>query len=46
MKRLTVSVNNDVVREFRETAKKKFGNGESSLSKAVDEALRLWIKEH
>lgn len=46
MKRLTVSVNNVIVNKFKETAKKKFGNGKGSLGKAIDEALRLWIKEH
>lgn len=43
--RLTVSVNDDIVREFREIAKKKFGHGKGFFSKAIDEALMAWIKE-
>ena len=45
MKRLTVRVNDDIVREFKKTAKKKFGHGKGVLSKAIDEALVAWIKE-
>lgn len=45
MKRLTVSINDDILREFRERAKKKFGHRKDFFSKAVDEALVAWIKE-
>ena len=30
--------------KFRELAMKKFGYGKGSLSKALDEALTVWIK--
>ena len=46
MKRLTASIKDAVVGEFKETSKKKFGYGKGALSKAIDEALRAWIKEH
>ena len=45
MKRLTVRVNDDIVKEFREIAKKKFGHRKGFFSKAIDEALTEWIKE-
>ena len=31
-------------KKFRELAMKKFGYGKGSLSKALDEALTVWIK--
>ncbi|MBI2657679.1 hypothetical protein HYX08_03215 [Candidatus Woesearchaeota archaeon] len=46
MKRLTVKINDIILNNFKETAKEKFGNEKGSLSKAIDEALRSWIKEH
>ena len=45
MKRITVSVNDNILREFREIAEEKFGHGKGFLGKAFDEALRLWTKE-
>ena len=45
MKIITVSVNDNILREFRETAEEKFGHSKGFLDKAFDEALRLWVKE-
>ena len=37
-------VSGDVENKFRRLAMKKFGYGKGSLSKALEEALRQWIK--
>jgi hypothetical protein len=37
-------VSKDIEKEFRKLAMKKFGYGKGSLSKALEEALRDWIK--
>jgi len=38
------SVPGEVEKKFRELAMKKFGYGKGSLSKALEEALRHWIR--
>jgi hypothetical protein len=37
-------VSKDIEKEFRKLAMQKFGYGKGSLSKALEEALRYWIK--
>lgn len=37
-------VSKEVEKEFRKLAMKKFGYGKGSLSKALEEALRNWIR--
>jgi hypothetical protein len=37
-------VSGEVEKEFRKLAMEKFGYGKGSLSKALEEALRHWIK--
>ncbi len=45
MSTITISVNDDIEREFRETVKKKLGKGKGVLGKAVEEAIKMWIEE-
>jgi len=37
-------ISREVEEKFRKLAMKKFGYGKGSLSKALEEALRQWIK--
>ena len=37
-------ISKEIEDKFRELAMKKFGYGKGSLSKALEEALRYWIK--
>lgn len=39
-------VSEELEKEFRMYAMKKFGYGKGSLSKALEEALKVWIKNH
>ena len=42
---ITISVNDDVEKEFRETVKKRLGQGKGVLGKAVEEALQKWVHD-
>ncbi|MBI2558349.1 hypothetical protein HYW20_03425 [Candidatus Woesearchaeota archaeon] len=42
---ITISVKDDVDKEFRETVKKKLGQGKGVLGKAVEEALKKWVRD-
>jgi len=37
-------ISKEIEDKFRELAMKKFGYGKGSLSKALEEALRYWIR--
>ncbi len=39
-------VTSDAEERFRQLAMKKFGYGKGSISKALEEALDVWIKMH
>lgn len=43
---ITISVKDDVEKEFRETVKRKLGEGKGVLGKAVEEAMKKWIEEN
>ena len=45
MARITVSINEEVVKRFKETAKNKFGAARGVYKKAAEEAIQTWIKE-
>ena len=45
MATITISVDDDVEKQFRETAKKVMGNRKGFLGRAVTEAMRLWVRE-
>ena len=45
MATITISVNDDVEKEFRETVKKRLGQGKGVLGKAVEEALQKWVHD-
>ncbi len=36
----------ELEKEFRKLAMKKFGYGKGSLSKALEEALKEWVKKN
>lgn len=42
---LVVRVKDEVVKRFREAVKNKLGEGKGVFNKAVEEAVRGWIKE-
>ena len=42
---MTISVKDEVAKEFRETVKKKLGQGKGILGKAVEEALQNWAHD-
>lgn len=42
---ITISIKDNVERDFRESVKEKVGNSKGSLGKAVEEALKIWIEE-
>jgi hypothetical protein len=42
---ITISVDNDTEKRFREAAKKKLGERKGYLGKATTEALDLWIQK-
>jgi hypothetical protein len=42
---ITISVDNDTEKRFREAAKKKLGERKGYLGKATTEALDLWIRK-
>lgn len=45
MATITISVKNDVNKEFRETVKKNLGQGKGVLGKAIEEAIEKWIHD-
>ena len=45
MATITISVDDDVDKQFRETAKKVMGEKKGFLGRAVMEAMRLWVQE-
>ena len=45
MATITVSVKDNVNKEFRETVRKKLGQGKGVLGKAVEEALQKWVHD-
>lgn len=45
MSTITISVDNDTERRFREAAKKKLGERKGYLGRATTEALDLWIRK-
>ena len=42
---ITISVNDEVEKEFRESVKKKIGQGKGVLGKAVEEAMKKWVHD-
>lgn len=44
--RIDVIIDDQVHRELRQVILKKFGGKKGDLSKAVEEAIRNWIKEN
>ncbi|MFX1465215.1 MAG: hypothetical protein ACFFA5_01910 [Promethearchaeota archaeon] len=42
---VSVSIPDDLEQQLREKGVKKFGLRRGYLSKAVEEAIRLWLKE-
>jgi len=42
---MTISVKDEVAKEFRETVKAKLGQGKGVLGKAVEEAIKKWADE-
>lgn len=45
MATITISVKDNVNKEFRETVKKKLGQGKGVLGKAIQEALQKWVHD-
>ena len=45
MSTITISINDDVEKEFRETVKEKLGEGKGVLGKAVETAIKKWVEE-
>ena len=45
MATITISVKDDVNKEFRETVKKKLGEGKGVLGKAMEEAMKKWMHD-
>ncbi|MCL4518648.1 MAG: ribbon-helix-helix domain-containing protein [Thaumarchaeota archaeon] len=45
MGRINITVNDKLEQEFRLEASKKFGFKKGSLNQAMEEALKLWIRE-
>ncbi len=46
MGRMLVVIDDDLETEFRKIVAMKYGLKRGALSKAVEEALKLWIKKH
>ncbi|ACJ16733.1 hypothetical protein, conserved [Thermococcus onnurineus NA1] len=42
---MTISVDDEVERKFRELVEKKYGKIRGALGVAVTEAMKLWIKK-
>ncbi len=45
MGRLNIVLPDDLEREFKEEVFKRLGMKKGNLSKAIEEAIRLWIKK-
>ena len=45
MATITISVKDYIDKEFRETVKKKMGEGKGKLGKAFEEAMKKWVHE-
>lgn len=45
MTTITISVDDEVEKKFREAAKRVIGDRKGFLGRAVTEAMRLWMKE-
>ena len=45
MATITISVKDDIEKEFRESVKKKLGQGKGVLGKAVEEAMQKWLHD-
>jgi hypothetical protein len=43
---ISASITDDLEQQLREAGVKKFGLKRGYLSKAVEEAIRLWLKEN
>ena len=43
MATITISVKDEVNKEFRETVRKKLGQGKGVLGKAIEEAMQKWV---
>lgn len=44
MGRLNITVSDEVEKQFRLKIVEKFGGKKGSISKALEEAIKLWIK--
>lgn len=42
---ITISIDDDTEKQFREAAKKKLGERKGSLGEATTEALKLWVRK-
>ena len=42
---MTISINDEVAKELRQTVKSELGEGKGVLGKAVEEAVKKWIEE-
>ena len=42
---ITISMNDEVEKELRETVKKKIGEGKGVLGKAIEEAVKKWMHD-
>ena len=42
---ITISIDDDTEKRFREAAKKKLGDGKGHLGKATTEALEIWVRK-
>ena len=42
---ITINVKDEVEKEFRESVKKRLGEGKGILGKAVEEALNKWVHD-
>lgn len=45
MAKATFVIDDKVLEEFKETAKKRFGNKRGVLSIAIEEAIKIWVKK-
>ena len=45
MATITITIKDNIEREFRETVKEKLGEGKGVLGKAVETAIKKWVDE-
>lgn len=45
MTTITISIKDEVDKEFRETVRKKLGQGKGVLGKAIEEAMQKWVND-